>query len=262
MTLGRRVLILASALALALGLPSLSRAQSLTGSISGTVADAQGGMLPGADVALTNQDSKTVQRTVTNTEGVFVFASVPAGTYAVRVELSGFTAWEATDIVMLLGQRRTVTGITLKVGGVEEVISVTSRPDIAPVDSGEKSARLTSEQIQNVPMVGRSTGELLKLLPGMTPISAAAPATTRATTAKSSASTATATAASRARSATSRATAPAPTPSTSSSTAPTPPTPAATAPRRSTRTPTWSASSRCCSRTTAPSTPRARSPST
>ena len=171
MTLGRRVLILASAMVLALGLPSLSRAQSLTGSISGTVADAQGGMLPGADVALTDQNSKTVQRTVTNTEGVFVFASVPAGTYGVRVELAGFTAWEASDIVMLLGQRRTVTGITLKVGGVEEVISVTSRPDIAPVDSGEKSARLTSEQIQNVPMVGRSTGELLKLLPGMTPIS-------------------------------------------------------------------------------------------
>ncbi len=171
MTLGRRVLILASAMALALGLPSLSRAQSLTGSISGQVADAQGGMLPGADVALTDQNSKTVQRTVTNTDGVFVFASVPAGTYSVRVELAGFTAWEASDIVLLLGQRRTVTGITLKVGGVEEVISVTSRPEIAPVDSGEKSARLTSEQIQNVPMVGRSTGELLKLLPGMTPTS-------------------------------------------------------------------------------------------
>jgi len=165
------VLILASAMALALGLPSLSRAQSLTGSISGQVADAQGGMLPGADVALTDQNSKTVQRTVTNSDGVFVFASVPAGTYSVRVELAGFTAWEASDIVMLLGQRRTVTGITLKVGGVEEVISVTSRPEIAPVDSGEKSARLTSEQIQNVPMVGRSTGELLKLLPGMTPTS-------------------------------------------------------------------------------------------
>jgi hypothetical protein len=171
MTLGRRVLILASAITLALGLPSFTRAQSLTGSISGTVADAQGGMLPGADVALTNQNSKTVQRTVTNSEGVFVFASVPAGTYGVRVELSGFTAWEATDIVMLLGQRRTISGITLKVGGVEEVISVTSRPEIAPIDSGEKSARLTAEQIQNVPMVGRSTGELLKLLPGMTPIS-------------------------------------------------------------------------------------------
>ena len=155
-----------------------------------------------------------MQRTVTNSEGVFVFASVPSGNYSVRVELAGFTAWEATDIALLLGQRRTIS-ITLKVGGVEEMISVTSRPDIAPIDSGEKSARLTSEQIQNVPMVGRSTGELLKLLPGMTPTrglrATAGPATIPATTARSSASTATATAASRARSATSRATAAAPT---------------------------------------------------
>ena len=114
MTLGRRVLGLASAMVLALGLPSLSRAQSLTGSISGKVADAQGGMLPGADVALTNQDSKTVQRTVTNSEGVFVFASVRPALTASASSLSGFTAWEATDIVMLLGQRRTVAGIALK----------------------------------------------------------------------------------------------------------------------------------------------------
>jgi hypothetical protein len=172
MTVGIRVLSFATAIALALvALPSPTRAQSLTGTISATVVDAQGGILPGADVTLTNQESKTVQRTVTNTDGVFVFASVPAGTYSVRVELTGFTTWEATDIVLSLGQRRTITGIILKVGGVAEVISVTSRPEIAPVDSGEKSARLTAEQIQNVPMVGRSTGELLKLLPGMTPTS-------------------------------------------------------------------------------------------
>jgi len=167
-----RVLALTTALVLAfLAAPSHTYAQSLTGAISGTVVDAQGGILPGADVTLTNLQSKTVQRTVTNSDGVFVFASVPAGNYSVRVELSGFTTWEATDITLLLGQRRTMAGITLKVGGVAEVISVTARPEIAPVDSGEKSARLTAEQIQNVPMVGRSTGELLKLLPGMTPTS-------------------------------------------------------------------------------------------
>jgi hypothetical protein len=150
---------------------TLLSAQSLTGTLSGTVADDQGGVLPGADVTLTNLESKTTQRTVTNADGVFVFAAVPAGNYSVRVELAGFTTWEATDIVIRLGDRRQVTGIRMRVGGMTEVISVTSRPEIAPIESGEKSARLTAEQIQNVPMVGRSTAELLKLLPGMTPIS-------------------------------------------------------------------------------------------
>jgi Carboxypeptidase regulatory-like domain len=146
-------------------------AQSLTGRLTGTVTDAQGAVLPGADVTMTNRESKDVQRTVTNAEGVFVFAAVSAGTYSVKVELQGFSPWEATDLEMRLGERRTLTTIRLQVGGVSEVISVQARPEIAPVESGEKSARLTSEQIQNVPMVGRSAAELLKLLPGMTPIS-------------------------------------------------------------------------------------------
>lgn len=149
----------------------LTRAQSLFGTISGSVVDEQGGALPAADVTLTDQASGAIQRTTTNSEGVFVFAAVPAGTYSVKVEMQGFNSWEATDIGLRLGERRTVSGIKLRVGTLSETVSVTARPEIAPLDSGEKSARLTSEQIQNVPMVGRSTGELLKLLPGMTPIS-------------------------------------------------------------------------------------------
>jgi hypothetical protein len=164
----RSVLVLGILLSIAAGIPS---AQSLFGTLSGTVVDEQGGALPGADVTLTSQTSQAVQRTTSNAEGVFVFAAVPAGTYNVKVELQNFNSWEATDIALRLGERRALTGIRLRIGSLSESVSVTARPDIAPLDSGEKSARLTSEQIQNVPMVGRSTAELLKLLPGMTPIS-------------------------------------------------------------------------------------------
>jgi Carboxypeptidase regulatory-like domain len=146
-------------------------AQSLFGTISGLVLDDQGGVLPGADVTLTDQASRAVQHTTTNAEGVFVFAAVSAGTYSIKVEMPNFNSWEATDIALRLGERRAVAGIKLKVGTLTETVSVIARPEIAPIDSGEKSARLTSEQIQNVPMVGRSTAELLKLLPGMTPTS-------------------------------------------------------------------------------------------
>jgi Carboxypeptidase regulatory-like domain len=164
----RSVLMLGLLLSLA---GATGGAQSLSGTISGLVADDQGGALPGADVILTDQSSRAVQRTTTNAEGVFVFAAVPAGTYTIKVELQNFNSWEATDIELRLGERRSVTGIRLKVGTLSETVSVIARPEIAPLDSGEKSARLTSEQIQNVPMVGRSTAELLKLLPGMTPTS-------------------------------------------------------------------------------------------
>jgi len=102
---------------LMLGLLSLAGAtggaQSLFGTISGLVADDQGGALPGADVILTDQSSRAVQRTTTNAEGVFVFAAVPAGTYTIKVELQNFNSWEATDIGLRLGERRSVTGIRL-----------------------------------------------------------------------------------------------------------------------------------------------------
>jgi hypothetical protein len=145
--------------------------QSLFGTISGSIVDEQGGALPGADITLTDQASQSVQRTVSNADGVFVFAAVPPGTYTVKVELQSFNSWQATDITLRLGERRSIAGIKLQVGALAESVSVIARPEIAPLDSGEKSARLTSEQIQNVPMVGRSTAELLKLLPGMTPTS-------------------------------------------------------------------------------------------
>ena len=54
---------------------------------------------------------------------MFVFAAVPAGTYSVKVELAELHGWEATDIVMRLGERRTVTGIKLKVGALSETVS-------------------------------------------------------------------------------------------------------------------------------------------
>lgn len=166
-----RSLVFLVAFSLLLLTPGLVRGQSLSGTISGSVADEQGGALPGASVTLKDQASGSIQHTTTNGEGVFVFAAVPTGTYSVKVEMQGFNSWEATDIVLRLGEQRTVTGVRLKVGSLSETVSVNARPEIAPLNSGEKSARLTSEQIQNVPMVGRSTAELLKLLPGMTPIS-------------------------------------------------------------------------------------------
>ena len=142
-------------------------AQSLFGTVSGTIVDEQGGALPGANVTLTDQTSKAVQHTTSNADGVFVFAAVPAGTYSVKVELASFNSWEATDITLRLGERRALSGIKMRIGALTETVSVTARPEIASLDSGEKSARLTAEQIQNVPMVGRSTAELLKLMPGM-----------------------------------------------------------------------------------------------
>jgi len=148
-----------------------ARAQSLTGTITGTVTDTQDAVIPGADVALVNQATNDARRTVTNESGNFVFAAVPLGTYTLTVEIQGFSKFEAKDIALRLGERRNLSTIKLGVGGLAETVSVSGRTqDIGPVNTGEKSATLTGEQIQNIAIVGRSAAELLKILPGMTPL--------------------------------------------------------------------------------------------
>src|SRR6187549_2542641 len=144
-------------------------AQTLTGSLSGTVADSSGGVLPVATVTLVNDLSQDARNTVTNDQGNFVFAAVPPGTYTVKVELAGFQSVETKGIVLRLGEQRNLTALTLGVGGLTEQVAVTAQTELAPVSSGEKSATITAAQIQNIAIVGRSAAELLKILPGMAP---------------------------------------------------------------------------------------------
>jgi hypothetical protein len=145
-------------------------AQTLTGSLSGTVVDSSDAILPGATITLINELSGDQRATVTNEAGNFVFAAVQAGTYTVKVELSGFQSVETKGVVLRLGEKRNLTGIRMGVAGVTEQIAVTAVTELAPVSSGEKSATITGEQIQNIAIVGRSAAELLKILPGMVPL--------------------------------------------------------------------------------------------
>jgi hypothetical protein len=153
---------------LAIALPG-AVAQTLTGQLSGTVVDTSEGVLPGATVTLVNELSGDQRTTVTNEAGNFGFAAVQAGTYTIKVELSGFQPVETKGIVLRLGEKRNLTGIKLGVAGLSEQVAVTATTELAPVSSGEKSVSITGEQIQNATIVGRSAAELLKILPGMAP---------------------------------------------------------------------------------------------
>ena len=145
-------------------------AQRFTGDLSGTVTDGSGGVLPGATVTMTNQASGDRRVTVTNDDGFFSFSAVPAATYTVVIELSGFGKTEFTGIELQAGDSRSLRTIPLKVGGVSETITVSAEPSLTPLTSGEKSATLTAKQIEALPIVGTSTAEVLRTLPGMTPV--------------------------------------------------------------------------------------------
>src|SRR5882724_12645594 len=110
---------LISVIAVALMAPLCLFAQ-VSGSISGTVADASGAIVPGAKVSLLDEASHVARETVGNGSGYFTFAAVTPGTYTVSAEAKGFKSWKESGIVIHTGDVRTLSNIRLAVGAISE----------------------------------------------------------------------------------------------------------------------------------------------
>lgn len=150
---------------------SIAWGQSITGQLSGIVNDQSGAVIPNANIILRSDATRDVRRTVSNSEGFFSFAAVPPGTYTVTVEAQGFANWERRGVILNPGDKRTLSDIELGATAVAGTVDVTATQDqIAPVDTGEKAAVINEKQIQNLSLVGRNAAELIKVLPGFTPL--------------------------------------------------------------------------------------------
>jgi hypothetical protein len=146
-------------------------AQNITSQLTGIVTDQTGAVIPDAKITLKNDLSGDVRRTVSNSEGYFTFAAISAGNYTVTIEATGFAAWERKGVVLGSGDRRTLTDIVLGAAGTSATVDIAATPDqIAQVDTGEKAATINEKQIQNLSLVGRNAAELIKILPGFTPV--------------------------------------------------------------------------------------------
>src|SRR5438105_4364345 len=99
--------LLLSCIVLLLCVPSL-RAQLTTGSLSGTVTDTSGAVVPNAKVILLNEGNGDQRQTVSNSAGRFTFAAVLRGTYTVTISAGGFEMWKQTGITMNAGDTREV----------------------------------------------------------------------------------------------------------------------------------------------------------
>jgi hypothetical protein len=137
-----------------------------TGTVSGTVSDNTGAVVPGAGVTLSNTATRDIRRTVSNGEGFFSFNAVVAGGYDLSVESSGFKTEERKGISLSPGDRRSFN-IRLAVGAASQEITVEATVSgVETVDSGERSSVLTSKDIRNLALQGRDVTELTKTLPG------------------------------------------------------------------------------------------------
>src|SRR5436190_9529746 len=102
-----------------------ARAQLTTGTLTGTIKDAQGGVIPGATVTLTSEARGTqLAPAVTNTQGDFVIANVAPDTYTIQVTMDGFKTLKRSGISVSPGDRVGLGVLSIEVGGLSEAVTV------------------------------------------------------------------------------------------------------------------------------------------
>ena len=152
---------------LAAALPASS--QITTGSVSGTVKDAQGGVVPGATVVLISEARGTrSEPAVTNAAGDFVFPNVTVDTYTIEVTMPSFSTLKRTGVPVSAGSRVTVGILTIAVGGASETVTVKGETPVIQAASGERSFTIPTESVQNLPIANRGFTSLASLAPGVT----------------------------------------------------------------------------------------------
>ncbi len=154
------------ALALLLVFLPFAHAQT-TATVSGTVQDPTGAVVPGAQVSLINEATQDTRVAVTSDAGFFAFPSLVPGTYSVKAVAKGFVPREFTGIVLHAGDSRDVPNFVLAVGSATQSVTVQAAAQIIPMTTGSRSDVLDYSDIQNIALEGRDVTELLKVLPGV-----------------------------------------------------------------------------------------------
>ena len=144
---------------------SIASCQSTVGSISGEVTDASGAAIPDSIVTATSAGTGLKQTWKTQDNGRYVFASLPEGTYNIRVEKEGFRPSEQSGVVLDAASRRTID-FHLEVGGIAESVSVSAAVEQVQTSSGDVSHVISSRQLSQIALNGGNYSQLLRMIPG------------------------------------------------------------------------------------------------
>ena len=136
-----------------------------TGNVTGTVADTTGAVIPKATVALTDLQTGIKRTTTSNSDGAFAFASViPGLSYQITVTAENFDPWQSQPFPVRSGDQLSYSDIKMKVGSTAAAVTVEAQVDsnLAALDTGERSDIITAKDLNNLTIVGRDAGELVR----------------------------------------------------------------------------------------------------
>jgi len=145
------------------------RAQVAGATLSGTLIDSSGGVVPHAHVSIKNLSTGIIRTATTNTSGFYSMPNLSPATYEVTASASGFVTIVQTGITLTVGAQQELS-FTLKVGGRSEQIKVTGEPATVQLSSPDISATVESRTVVELPLDGRSWTDLATLQPGVVPV--------------------------------------------------------------------------------------------
>lgn len=163
----RFLAVLVGALALLAAAPA--RAQRDLGTITGTVTDSSGAVLPNATITITENATGESTKLQTSSNGDFTRPALLPGTYTVKAEAAGFRPAEQQNLEVTAGSRVGVS-LTLEVGGTNQSVTVTAEAPVIQSESTQLGAQLNTTQVAELPLGGqRVFTYLARLSPGVVP---------------------------------------------------------------------------------------------
>ncbi len=152
--------------------PTISRAQSSTASINGTVRDSSGAIIPEVEVILTNTQTNVERRAVSNEVGLYVFLNIIPGDYRLQASKTSFKTSKQSPFTLAVNQTATYD-FTLEIGEVTQLVTVEAVGAELQSSTAELGAVVSQQQAVSLPLNGRNFTQMLALTPGVSPVSVA-----------------------------------------------------------------------------------------
>jgi hypothetical protein len=144
---------------------SLGVAQTITGSIRGTVTDPSGAVVPGAKVLATNVDTGVVSQTVTNRSGLYNFQFLPIGRYKINATATGFDTQDVGPFQLGIDQIASIDA-KLQVGKSSELVNVGASNTLLNTENSTVSTSINSATLENMPLNGLNVQIATLFVPG------------------------------------------------------------------------------------------------
>lgn len=142
-------------------------AQGTTATVTGTITDATGAVIPGASITITDTNTNETHHVMAAENGSYTVPQLPPGSYRVKVEKASFGSYQQNELILVINQIAQVNA-QLKVGAGQETVEVTTTAPVIQTDSSSVGLVIDQQTIQNTPLNGHtSLIGLIALAPGV-----------------------------------------------------------------------------------------------